>query len=675
MHIRLPIRVRAVSICCIFLFFIRHTPPVSSRVGSKLPLPHYADARLHIPITRRNYAGTSTASQLPEADREERIAMLGMIRDDLQWLLHLKYDKFWCQMVWDESLQALIGSYIQVAPRAHDGSSAILEDKSAVGELERDIYRLVFMTLLRSATHRESKQDFMQPETFAGIIYENWLFDIPKMLDIVAIYGGGNKTLVAKMIANIFKHQPGYHDDLLTTLEGVRGVLDLTAKRCVSGGSGGGGAKPLEAAEALELQQYAVDISATLHAFLEVCPSNAMDAFVADGTLLHLGKFYEAAIPSLTAFWGRARGRGETVAVAAGKEGLANAQLWLTLLAQQLLEDCHAREQPAPAGVETASTILDVLDQLYELETLMLDWTVRRPLAATLKLVSAQPAVDQDRIDYAIAVVDKIAADATADDVPMHGGSSSGGGDGGAGPADEGCGGGGGGGAAGGGGGPLNEAVMHIKAIFPHLGEGYIEACLDAFNNNPETVINKIFDNALPPDVKALPEDMPRRKIGGGGGSGGDSSGSSGGRDGFEPHAKAKTFKPKKDALTNRHNVFDGDEFDVSFDRPAPRFAFIFGLLHSAITPCYFYLQKKNWGGVPSWASCTLFPSPRLFTCSFYVSCAFTFLFVLEKKLHLGLLHSCIPNISDCANFLISGFLFLVTASVCIDNMLLGFLR
>ena len=153
------------------------------------------------------------------------------------------------------------------------------------------------MTLLRSATHRESKQDFMQPETFAGIIYENWLFDVPKMLDIVSIYGGGNKSLVAKMITNIFKHQPGYLDDLLTVLEGVRGVLDLTAKRCTSNDAGGdgdaGSGKPLTAKEALELQLYMVDISATLHAFLEVCPMPAMDAFANDGTLLHLGTFYE----------------------------------------------------------------------------------------------------------------------------------------------------------------------------------------------------------------------------------------------------------------------------------------------------------------------------------------------------------------------------------------------
>ena len=40
---------------------IRGTPSVSSRVGSKLPLPLYADVRFHIPMTHRNDAGTNVS--------------------------------------------------------------------------------------------------------------------------------------------------------------------------------------------------------------------------------------------------------------------------------------------------------------------------------------------------------------------------------------------------------------------------------------------------------------------------------------------------------------------------------------------------------------------------------------------------------------------------------------
>ena len=42
----------------------RCTPSVSSRIGGKLPLPLYADVRLHIPMTHRNAAGTQFFGRL-----------------------------------------------------------------------------------------------------------------------------------------------------------------------------------------------------------------------------------------------------------------------------------------------------------------------------------------------------------------------------------------------------------------------------------------------------------------------------------------------------------------------------------------------------------------------------------------------------------------------------------
>jgi activating signal cointegrator complex subunit 2 len=479
--------------------------------------------------------------------------MLGLIREDLQWLLRQSYAQFWCQMVWDESLQGLIDSYIQNAPRTHDGTADILNDSSPLGELEKDLYRLVFMVLLRTATHRESKKEFMEGETFGGIIYENWLFDIPKLFDIVAVYGGGNKSLVAKMVGNIFRHQASYHDDLVLNLEGVRGVLDLAAQRCAN-------SKPMAPNEVLDLQRYTVDICATLHAFLEVCPAEAMDAFVTDGTLLQLGKFYEAVIPSLTTFWGRA----EQVdgASRGGPDGLMDAQLWLTLLSHQLLEHCHGRGGQPTDGKESA--ILNVLDQLYDLEHFLADWTMQRPLVDALKLIAAQPGIDRDRIQYAITVTERLAQDAAEVVEGGSGGGSSG----------EGSETGGGAGAGAAVDTSTNDvAVQQILEMFPHLGLGYIDACLDAFNNNPETAINKLFDNALPPDVKALPEDLPREPVtaptplaASGKGNNGRGKGKAKGKASFQPQASSAAFVPGgggKDALTDRHNVFDGDEFDV----------------------------------------------------------------------------------------------------------------
>ena len=51
----------------------RRAPSVSSRVGSKLPLPLYADVRFHIPMTHRNDAGKSERNSERPFERNRRL--------------------------------------------------------------------------------------------------------------------------------------------------------------------------------------------------------------------------------------------------------------------------------------------------------------------------------------------------------------------------------------------------------------------------------------------------------------------------------------------------------------------------------------------------------------------------------------------------------------------------
>ena len=55
------------------------------------------------------------------------------------------------------------------------------------------------------------QEDFFTLSTFGDILYENFLFDIPKIMDICVLYGGENSTntpLLRKMLENIFSKQP-----------------------------------------------------------------------------------------------------------------------------------------------------------------------------------------------------------------------------------------------------------------------------------------------------------------------------------------------------------------------------------------------------------------------------------------------------------------------------------
>lgn len=49
-----------------------------------------------------------------------------------------------------------------------------------------------------------SQENFITPAVFGEIIYENFLFDIPKLLDLCVLFGKGNSQLLHKMIGERF---------------------------------------------------------------------------------------------------------------------------------------------------------------------------------------------------------------------------------------------------------------------------------------------------------------------------------------------------------------------------------------------------------------------------------------------------------------------------------------
>uniref|UniRef100_A0A8C2KQY8 Activating signal cointegrator 1 complex subunit 2 n=1 Tax=Cyprinus carpio TaxID=7962 RepID=A0A8C2KQY8_CYPCA len=203
---------------------------------------------------------------------EEFLEHAQFISEDLEWLLALPHDKFWCQVVFDESLQRCLDSYLRHAPRGLDPSG--LSSSPAVADMQRNIHRFVFMVFLRMATHKESKENFITPAVFAEIIYNNYLFDIPKILDLCVLFGKGNSQLLHKMIENIFTQQPSYYGDLNETLPSIIQV------------------------ELADLVLYMCDTCTTIHSFLDTFPE-ACSTFKQHNFLNRLSSFYEMAVPDL----------------------------------------------------------------------------------------------------------------------------------------------------------------------------------------------------------------------------------------------------------------------------------------------------------------------------------------------------------------------------------------
>ncbi|XP_051981085.1 activating signal cointegrator 1 complex subunit 2-like [Xyrauchen texanus] len=502
---------------------------------------------------------------------EEFLELGHFISEDLEWLLALPHDKFWCQVVFDESLQRCLDSYLRHAPRSLD--PACLSSTPALADMQRNIHRSVFMVFLRMATHKESKENFITPAVFAEIIYNNYLFDIPKILDLCVLFGKGNTQLLHKMIENIFSQQPSYYGDLNETLPSIILVFDTILQKCGIQSDEAGASQPLKLnankcftaiampeEELADLVLYLCDTCTTVHSFLDIFPE-ACSTFKQHNFLNRLSTFYEMAVPDLEKAV-KKRNFNKSLQEDLWRR-VSHSRKKIVEIAHLLLQ--HTCLQPILEGSENMQSFVEDLlltfTAFLQEKRFLADYDEQFPIADDISLLQqAFPHLDDTRTSYllqgvesawesvgkkrsfpsaissdnhsagvktksvrdkgasqkieagAMGVSEELIGAEAMPDIPRKG-------DNGAVCTVS--------------AGELESMLSHIRELLPDLGEGFILACLEEYGYNSELVINNILEDKLSTSLDKL------------------------------DRAMARPVKELPSVLSSRSNVFDDDEFDV----------------------------------------------------------------------------------------------------------------
>uniref|UniRef100_A0A669CDZ7 Activating signal cointegrator 1 complex subunit 2 n=1 Tax=Oreochromis niloticus TaxID=8128 RepID=A0A669CDZ7_ORENI len=468
------------------------------------------------------------------ADVEEFLEHARFITEDLEWLLALPHDKFWCQVVFDESLQRCLDSYLRHAPRGLDLST--LPSSPAVADMQRSIHKAVFLTFLRMATHKESKEHFFTPAVFGEIIYENFLFDIPKLLDLCVLFGKGNGQLLHKMIENIFTQQPSYYNDLDETVPTVLQVFDTILEKCGLQCEGATAAEPMKLnahkkptamtmsqQELLDIILYLCDSTTTINAFLDIFPA-ACSSFQSHGFLSSLTSFYETGVPDLE----------KAIRKRNFDDKSLQEDLWkrLSHSCRKMVETVHLLL--FCMEISRIKELLQYFTSFLPEKRFLTDYDEQFPVADDISLLQqAVPIIDETRTSYLLQGVesawDSVGRRKPQSQIQTSQAQASASLSANQGPAP---------GAAGAMcpviGAELESLLSCIRDLLPDLGEGFLLECLKEYNYNSELVINDILEDRLAPSLAKLDRTMPR---------------------------PVKEELPA--VLNNRSNVFDGDEFDV----------------------------------------------------------------------------------------------------------------
>ncbi|KAF5829243.1 hypothetical protein DUNSADRAFT_16371, partial [Dunaliella salina] len=195
-----------------------------------------------------------------------------LISADLGHLLKQDAKSFWSTVLNDASLHVCIDSYLRFKRRGHDNRADDVQGSSAA---EQQLARRVFMVLMRMVTSSENGKGAPTDTERARYIYDRWLLDVPKLLDVAALYGPANPRLVNQFLNSVFMLQPQYKGDVQgivpPLVANLGSVLQQATAATRTASRGDAGAL----ASLCDDGTYVLDVCATLGAFVTCYPAGA----------------------------------------------------------------------------------------------------------------------------------------------------------------------------------------------------------------------------------------------------------------------------------------------------------------------------------------------------------------------------------------------------------------
>eukprot|EP00258_Populus_trichocarpa_P025473 XP_024441492.1 activating signal cointegrator 1 complex subunit 2 isoform X4 [Populus trichocarpa] len=439
-------------------------------------------------------------------DPVESQRVVDLLSRELSRLLKLKPKEFWKEVASDVSLHDFLDSFLKFRSRWYDfphrGVKGIVAGV-IVGEL--DLCRRVFMVLYRISSNRApgvEAAESLNSKDHAVLLQEKKLLDLPKLLDICSIYGHENEELTGLLVLlSAGSHEDHRSSPLLT--------------------------------DYLEVMDFINDAIVSMDAFVTAYESAAVffscPVEMSHGNeemLITLARLHDTLIPALQ--------RGFRVILTGGDDRMIlNVAVSLKMLSMRLskfgwklLDTCYLSDRVFedhlpiphvtkmfPAKVEDPVIRTDILIQTFrEINGVLLAAQENQSKVSFLqnldrnhhvmsRLQSLQNAgwifMDDEQLQYLSGIMasnlkgtikDSPAfPTATASNKVQMGEDVA----------------------------IMESKISQIKDLFPDYGKGFLAACLEAYNHNPEEVIQRILEGTLHEDLRCLDtssETMPLPK-------------------------------------------------------------------------------------------------------------------------------------------------------------------
>ncbi|KAI3893250.1 hypothetical protein MKX03_019085 [Papaver bracteatum] len=488
------------------------------------------------------------------SDPVESQRAVDLLNRELSRLLKSKPRDFWKEVASDTSLHEFLDSFLKFRNRwydfQHHGAKGIVAGV-IVGEFE--LSRRVFMVLYRISSNKDPgavSSNSLSPKEHGALLQEKKLLDVPKLIDICAIYGHENEELTNLLVMNAMKAQPSLHENLTSVVSRFLHITYTTHQRCNSSlearfSSGlSGGAEDIDCrliSDLSEVMDLLNDAVVSLDAFVNAYKPAALyfsclaEVSEGNGELLStLARLHDSLLPSLQKGLRHIFSSGTKETQDSISDKLPNLAIGLKMLSVRLvslgwklLESCYLSDElfegslplphltkMFPAKVDDPGIRGDILVQTFkELneEVSHHFWenknsgTFLQNVEKYYKILSRLNDlrslgwifIDEEQFQYISLIAAPNFPPQTMNNresVPITTGKNM--------QMDDDA--------------AVTESkISQVKDLFPDYGKGFLAACLEVYNHNPEEVIQRILEGTLHEDLQSLDislETMPAPK-------------------------------------------------------------------------------------------------------------------------------------------------------------------
>ncbi|ONL94675.1 Ubiquitin system component Cue protein [Zea mays] len=385
----------------------------------------------------------AVAAGLGGLDAHESQVVVDHLNDALAALLRAKPREFWLRVAQNTSLHEFLDSYLQFRHRWYDlphrgpkGTVAGL----VVGELE--LCRRVFMVLYRISSNKDpgaGRGESLSMKEHAALLLEKKLLDLPKLLDICAIYEHDNGKLTSSLVTNVINVQPSVLDDINIVIPQFLNIFHTMHDRCMTS------------------LQVLTSTGSIDNGYVQL-----------QKDFMEVLDFINDAIVTLDSF------------VAKVEDPMIRGDILV-----QTLKDIN-RESTYSSQVNHGNTFLQELESEFQLMSQIGDIRNKGWIY-----------MDDEQFQFLSRLCGSTHTSWNGiSDLPVssHGGELQ--------QKDEET-------------AMVESKISQIRDLFPDYGKGFLSACLEAYNLNPEEVIQRILEGTLHQDLLALDtslEEMPHEK-------------------------------------------------------------------------------------------------------------------------------------------------------------------